>query len=154
MQTINGNAWLVSLKHNAIRILSIVMLISWAVLLTTHTILLQHSCTPLLEWTDISARDCSTNPSSKPSPELEKPLKNPSNKPKPPNSHPIEGNKPKDVEVDHEPDSGKGVKEIASVAAGSIAAVGLAVIEAPVLVVAGVGFFVWLAARTLLSSGK
>ena len=157
MQRTNVTTSLTSLKRNVIQMLGMVMLISFAALLTTHTILLQHSCTPLLEWADISTRDCPkqfSDDSGKHysrSPEIRKTEKASKN---------ANGNsglkvlhsakKPNRGNFDNE----NTAKEIISLAAGSIAIAGLTVIEAPVVVVAGVGFALWLAARTVLSLGK
>jgi len=58
------------------------------------------------------------------------------------------GNKDKKTDG---PDVGK---QIIGVVAGSAAVVGLAVIEAPIIVAAGVGFAVWIAAGILLSLGN
>lgn len=131
----NQSPWLVSLKRHAVGILSVLLLVSWASLLTVPTIQLQHSCKPLLEWTDISATKCPSDPSD--------------NTSKPDKHKPGEGLKTPPSEPPGGNISDK--RDWVGIAAGSAAIVGLAVIGAPVAVVAGVGVAVWLATRTLLS---
>jgi|GEM_PF-2041568 len=167
MQVTNEPAWLVYLKQNAVRLLSTIMLVFCASLLTTHTILLQNSCTPLLEWTNIS-KECLVMKQSLPD---QRPDKTPPGKPidggqtkpgkvpDPGVKKPTQGDEGdldrdkkgnKDKKTDG-PDVGK---QIIGVVAGSAAVVGLAVIEAPIIVAAGVGFAVWIAAGILLSLGN
>jgi len=143
------------------------MLVFCASLLTTHTILLQNSCTPLLEWTNIS-KECLVMKQSLPD---QRPDKTPPGKPidggqtkpgkvpDPGVKKPTQGDEGdldrdkkgnKDKKTDG-PDVGK---QIIGVVAGSAAVVGLAVIEAPIIVAAGVGFAVWIAAGILLSLGN
>jgi len=147
------------------------MLTSWATILTTYTVLLQNSCTPLLEWTNTSARDCPTKLADFSSNHFSKSLDTRQQKtdkalndfnsakvreaPSPrvgnSNSSKLGGS---ENSLDRKPNGGNAGKEIIGAAAASVAAIGLAVIEAPVVVIAGVGFAVWLAARTLFSLGK
>jgi hypothetical protein len=132
---------LVSFKRHITSILSTILLISWVTLLTTYTVLLQNSCTPLLEWTDLSARDCPTS-----SPQTRK----------------LEGSKIAGIAGGNTPQilppikapTSDASKEIIALAAGSVAVAGFALIEAPIVVIAGVGLALWLAARTVLASGR
>ena len=167
MQVTNEPAWLVYLKQNAVRLLGTIMLVFCASLLTTHTILLQNSCIPLLEWTNIS-KEClvvkpstpeqrtdktppakpidggQTKPKKVPDPVVIKPTRGDEGDPDQDNK----GNK------DKKTDGSDVGKQIIGVVAGSAAVIGLAVIEAPVIVAAGVGFAVWIAAGILLSLGN
>ncbi|MBD2036576.1 hypothetical protein H6F76_16310 [Leptolyngbya sp. FACHB-321] len=168
MQIPNEPAWLGFLKHNAAKLLSTTLLICLASLLTTHTILLQNSCTPLLEWTTISKECLAAKPGpSKKRPDNTPPAKPPDGRqtkpgkvPNPVDKKTTGGNEGvsdlnRKENKGRKTDGSKKVgKEVIGVAAGSAAVVGLAVIEAPVIVAAGVGFAVWIAARTLLSLGN
>lgn len=157
------------------------MLISWATILTVYTILLQNSCTPLLEWTNTEARSCpqelanssverlnkssvirqqkteksSNGINSVKKQETSFPKGGKSEKKQKTSSSKVSNSVSNErTDSKDKRNDGNTSKEIIGVAAGSVAAIGLAVIEAPVVVVAGVGFAVWLAARTLFSLGK
>ena len=163
MQVTNESVWLVYLKQNAVRLLGTIMLVFCASLLTTHTILLQNSCTPLLEWTNISKECLDVKPPPEKKTDKTPPAKPPDRRqaepgkvPDPVDKKTTGGNEgasdPKRKENKGSKIDGPDVgKQIIGVVAGSAAVVGLAVIEAPVIVAAGVGFAVWIAAEILLS---
>lgn len=162
MQSNNETTWLFSLKQNAVQVFSIGLLIICAALLTTHTISLQNSCTPLLEGTDISARNCPVKfaDSSSKTPEPASEGNEKGHKPFLSIVRPPHGKDEATPPATEPPATESPVtrppinKDLIGLTAGSVAAVGLAVAEAPVLVIAGVGFGVWLAARSLLSLSK
>ena len=140
MQTINPTSSLsISVKQRLQQFCTILLLIGCTSLLTVHTLDLQHSCHPLLEWSEISSQQC---PSSE--------------DPKPDRSDKDGGSKDQtdDKKVVYKSDKrepGKFKNELGSIAIGSVTVAGLAIAGAPVAIVAGVGFVVWIAARTLIS---
>jgi hypothetical protein len=117
--------WLSSIEHRLRLLLPILLIVSFTLVLTVHTLHLQHSCHPLLKWTDVTTEQC---PSPLPTPPPPPPVIDP---PSP----------------DLSPD-------LVSIAVGAVAATGLAIAGAPVAVVMGAGFVVWLIARSLISIGQ
>lgn len=113
------------------RFFVVLLLVSYTSLLTVRTLEIQHSCYPLLEWTEVFQQQCS--------------LCNSPNK--------GDSGQGESYSCPEPPEPGHLGKEIASVAVGAVAAAGLAIAGAPIAIVAGAGFFIWLAARSLISLG-
>jgi len=155
MQATNQvSLWLTSLQHQAAKSLSVLLLVSWASLLTVYTIQLQHSCKPLLEWTDLSAKGCppkisASFRSSQPTEKFSE-----ANRQLPKAVTRTVSIEPSPQTGEEESSSNSASSNLAGMAVGSIAVVGLAVMETPLVIAAGVGIIVWLAASTLLSSGS
>ena len=113
-------SWLVSLKRNVSGPLSIMLLVSWASLLTVHTIQLQHSCKPLLG--EVKVQYCPEEVIVDP---FDPSIPNPS----------------KDIIIEQpQPPLPQGSNDdLIAIATGSAAIVGLAVIGTPVAIAVGVG---------------
>ena len=158
------SSWLISLKYRGVELLSLMLLVSWASLLTVYTVKLQHSCHPLLERTDISTRECPSEVSKGAGKSQDSDKSQGGDQEETGKEDSLSNNSSsKDhsrVGEGRDPDRGGEdrnpvvVKEIVVGAAASIAVVGLAVIGAPVAIAAGVGVAVWWAARTLITFGS
>jgi hypothetical protein len=148
-------------KNYAAGFLGILFLINGGLGLTVYTLYLQNSCHPLLEWTDVSGRQCSQlfteypkhqsagdRPSntqsiySKKSEQKSPFVSDKSSK----SSNPKTASKP-----DEEPNKPSiNNKEIIAIAAGSTLLIALTLIGTPFAIAAGVGGAVWYAAKTLM----
>jgi hypothetical protein len=51
-------SWFASFKRQLTGLLVFVLIVSWASLLTYRTIEIQHSCQPLLYWTEVAQKNC------------------------------------------------------------------------------------------------
>lgn len=140
-------------------LLSVLVLVSLASLLTVQTLQVQHSCHPILEWSDTSTRECplensdvsgsfqvSDKPQSINQPKLGQTQ----------GSLSTSSSKENPGRGEEDSNNGKVVasSELAGIAAASVAVVGLTVMGTPIAIAAGVGAFVWIAAKVLISSGS
>lgn len=59
MESTNSNfPWLQTLKRYKSEIISIFLIATFGIVLTVHTLKIQHSCEPMLKWVDMSERGC------------------------------------------------------------------------------------------------
>ena len=114
-----------------------------------HTLELQHSCHPLLEWTEVSSL-----PGCLSEPDLPKPTDGGNYK----SESKTDGSDDHRTDPAKSPDGnnggdiqGKGAqKDLVGLAVGAVAATGLAIIGAPVAIVVGTGFAIYLVARQFM----
>jgi hypothetical protein len=141
--------WFASFKRQLTGLLVFVLVVSWASLLTYRTIEIQHSCQPLLYWTEVAQKNCPSlakvqsadkklakNELKASTKESQNKISNGSDKSSTIRKPAKDINKP--VKDNSEPKPISNLEKVA-VTAGVVAAVGLAVIGAPVILTAMVG---------------
>lgn len=154
---------LVSLKHHLKKLLIPSLLVTWATLLTVYTIQIQHSSKPFLQsQNNLAQYNSSTiaknpkNPqflsqpqeSTNPKQKIDQSMGKASLSAKPSIKTNINQEENKESSINQ----GIGSQDLVGIGVASMTVVGLAVIGTPAAVVAGAGFVVWLATRTLLGN--
>jgi hypothetical protein len=151
-----STGWSILRKRQLAAVLNVVLMVGFASLLTMYTLEIQHSCTPLLDWVEV------TNPACQPPPpeSFKEKIKSLTDK--------IIGNTSDNSDVatlttdsdsqklDPSSTDGGGTKPPErtklEIVMGLAAMVGLALMGAPITVTIGAGAAIWLAVRALLKA--